>query len=424
MNEKNKDVERALGVIPEELDFTNSKLINETKGEMVKALEISQRQIENFERKGETEKALRAELNFEKIVNNITKIDLLAKQNGTSMHKSQKFSFGDEGGQAAVKGKSLDKSGNIKLYAPNQQLSADHTPEDVDLGGFLRSVVDKPRTSAERQMIQNSVDSSGYSMPTTIASELIDQLRAMNPVIAAGARTISIDGLESTKFVKITDDPDAVWHEELVEESLSDPTFGSVEMKPKTVLALTEISREVLQDAANIEEALTATFVGSINQAILDATFDGGGDEEPTGLSSLVTATEEYSNGGDPDWSHFVKASKTLHDENVPTEGRSFIHAPDLWEVLALAQDDNSRYQDAPSFIRDVPNRVSSGVPEGISYAGDFTNVVYGFRLNITLEQHNAYSARKYGTIWLAAARLDIAVFRPKAFVRIEEASS
>lgn len=418
-------VSKALELIPEELDFTNDKQINEVRGQCIKAMEISQRLIENFERKGETENALRAELNFEKIVNNITKIDNLAKQSGTPMHDGkQRFQFGDEGGLANVKGKSLDKSGNIKLYAPNQKLAADHTPADVDLGGFLRSVVDKPRTNAERQMIQNSVDSSGYSMPTTIASELIDQLRAINPVIAAGARTISIDGLDSTKFVKITDDPDAVWHEELAEESLSDPTFGAVEMKPKTVLALTEISREVLQDAANIEEALTSTFVGSINQAILDATFDGGGDEEPTGLSSLITATEEYDNGDDPDWSHFVKASKTLHDENVPTEGRSFIHTPSLWEVLALAQDDNSRYQDAPSFIRDVPNLVSSGVPAGISYAGDFSNVVYGFRLNITLEQHNAYSARKYGTIWLAAARLDIAVFRPKAFVRIEEAES
>jgi HK97 family phage major capsid protein len=354
---------------------------------------------------------------FEKIHREFNTLNMEIKQ--MEKHREGRVSsFHEQGGKA------LNESGSIRLYNPNQRISADIEEGDLDLGSYLRAVVDKPRSDIERQAIQNSVDSSGYSMPKRVASELIDKLRAINPVVAAGARTISIEGLDSTKFVRIDGDPDAVWHTELTEQQLSDPNFSAVEMKPKTVLALAEISREVLQDAANLEEALTTTFVGSINNAILEATFTGSAANSPTGLATVVEQTEEYTNGGDPDWSHFVKASKTLHDNNVPEDGRSFIYAPDVWETLALATDNQGRYQDAPSFIRDVPGYTSSGVSAGEGYAGDFSNVVYGFRLNITLEQHNSFSVRKYGTIWLAAARLDMAVFRPSALVRIEEAAA
>lgn len=323
-------------------------------------------------------------------------------------------------------GKALNEKGNIRLYKPGETM---HNPYEgnVDLGSYLRAIVDKPRNAAERQVLQNSVTSGDYELPTQIAAELIDQLRAVNPLLmegGAGARTISIDGGD-TKFIKITGDPTAVWHAEMTEETPDDPTFDSATFSPKTVLAMTEIGRETLQDSANVEEALSTAFVGSLNEAILNATFTGaGGSDEPEGLSSTVTQTDTYTNGGDPDWSNYVAASKTLHDNNVPAENRSFIHAPDVWQTMALIQDSNNRYQDAPSFIRDVPNFVTSGVSDGEAYVGDFSNVVYGFRLNITLEQFPAAAAKSYGSLWVAAARLDIATFRPNALVRIEEATA
>ncbi|WP_234571926.1 hypothetical protein [Rhodohalobacter sp. 614A] len=95
-------------------------------------------------------------------------------------------------------------------------------------------------------------------------------------------------------------------------------------------------------------------------------------------MATIIRQTEEYTNGGNPDWSHFVKASRTLHDNNVPEDARSFMYAPAVWETLALTEDDNGRYQDAPSFIRNITGFTPSGVAEGEAYAGDFSNVVYG----------------------------------------------
>lgn len=325
-------------------------------------------------------------------------------------------------------GQALNEDGSIRMYRSGEKISADVPNEypEVNLGSFLRAVIDKPRTDAERRAIQNSVDSSGYTLPSYVSSELINLLRARNPVIAAGARTITLDGLDKTSFIRIKQDPASIWHSELTDEkeNFDDPVFDAVVMAPKTVLAMTEISRELLADAANIDEALTNAFVGSINTAILNATFADTTANGPDGLGSVVTQTETYASGANPDWSQFVKASSTLHANNVPEDSRSFIYAPDVWEHLALETDDNGRYQDAPSFIRDVPSYTSSGVPAGVSYAGDFSEVVYGFRMNITLEQHRGVSAHKFASVWLAAARLDIGVFRPSALVRIEEAEA
>jgi HK97 family phage major capsid protein len=325
-------------------------------------------------------------------------------------------------------GRALDSGGSVKLYSPGESMAEDHkAPKDVDLGAYLRAVVDGPRNNVEREVLQNSISSDDYELPTWIASQLIDKLRAQNPLLkddGAGARTLQLQGGD-TKFIKTTGDPDAVWHKELTEETPDDPSFEPVIMKPKTVLSLTEVSKETIQDAQNIEEALTASFIGSINNAILEATFTGSGANTPTGLASTVTQTETYKKGGSPDWSNFVNASKTLYDNNVPEANRSFVFAPNIWQALALTQDDNSRYQDAPSFIRNIPRFTSSGLNSGVAYVGDFSNVVYGIRLDITIERFGGgTAAKKYSNVFVTAMRLDIGCFRPSALVRVEEASS
>jgi HK97 family phage major capsid protein len=422
----NQRINKLLNVDPDSFDFSNMKLAIETRDDMIRAIdEINQKS----NGRNQTDKEVR---NLNALTN---KVNLFSSRIEKAKQEEQKRAqnatpYGSDeptlSNGTLRGGKILDKEGKIRAFQPNEKITNSFGSNDVDLGAYLRAIVDKPQNDAERRMLQNSVTSGDYEMPTRIASELVDRLRASNPLLmenGAGARTVTIEGGD-TKFVKITGDMSATWHTEMAEETPDDPSFGSVTMSPKTVLAMTEIGRETLQDAANVEEALTSAFVGSLNDAILDATFTGSGSDTPTGLATTVTQTEEYSNGGSPDWSNFVNASKTLYDNNVPEDNRSFVQAPDVWQTLSLITDDNSRYQDAPSSIRDIPSFTSSGVSSGEAYVADFSNVVYGFRLEITLEQHPAAAAKSYGSLWVAAARLDIATFRPNALVRIEEASA
>lgn len=296
------------------------------------------------------------------------------------------------------------------IYSP----SAD----DISLENYLRAVTDKPQNQKEKQALENSVTSDGYTLPKKTAQQVIDKIRQKNAVINAGGRTVTLTSNE-TNYITVDQDPQAVWHAELVEESANSASFGKVAMTPKTVMTNVEVSRELLQDSNNAGEALSIALTNSLSDEILNVTFNGSGGNEPEGMNSLVTQTETYS--GSVSHAEFVKANSTLYTNNVDEENISYIYSPSVWETLSLATDDNGRYQDAPSTIRDLPKFTNSGVPSGKAYAGDFTNFLYGFRMNISLEQYaGGTTAKKFGQLWLAVARMDLAVLRPNAFVRIE----
>lgn len=337
---------------------------------------------------------------------------------------------GNMKGMQTLDGQPLKDAEDVNRYRASDKFSNQYpAPRDqnVSTGAAIRAIIDKPKNAAEKKIHQNSVSSSGYELPEFVAADFIDKLRAANPLLmenGAGSQVVELPGGDQ-KYIRIKNDPQANWHAELNEENLdSTDIFDSVTLSSNTVMSLVEVSRELMMDSNNLEQALESAFVGSLNDAILTATFTGSGANTPTGLATTITQTEEYTNGGDPDWSNFVNASKTLYDNNVPEDNRSFIHAPDVWQTLALTKDNNGRYQDAPSFIRDVPNFTTSGASTGEAYVGDFSNVVYGFRTEFLLEQYNGPSAQKFGTLWLAAIRMDLNVFRPSALVRIEEAAA
>lgn len=320
------------------------------------------------------------------------------------------------------------QEGGARLYKPNEKFyNASVTHDEADklpAGSFLRAAMTAPRTPAERAAVQNSVTSSGFTLPTGVSAQVIDQLREMNPVIQAGAKSIELPKEAETNFVTITDYPNATWHAELTEESTDSPTFDKVTMKAKTLLSLFEVPRELEADSSNIDEAIRLAFVGSLNDAIVSATFTSPGANAPTGLDTLVTQTQEYANGETPDWSDIIAAQKTLFDNHVAKDSVSNIHSPGNWQSLTNQTASDGQFINPPRGIESIPEFAAAGVPSGVSYQGDFSNVIYGFRMNLTIERNPAISAKKFGALWVAALRMDIAVFRPSALVRIEEAAA
>lgn len=356
-----------------------------------------------------------------------------AKGKRTLLENHMGYQFTPEMAQSARPVDEIFKPGNgsaQKAARPSKFLSkadsfrAQQTISDpadrLDPGAFLRAATVGPRTPAERAAIQASVTSSGYSLPVGVSAEIIDQLRQENPLIAAGARSMELPKEAETQFVSISDYPAARWHTELNEEDLDSPTFGSVDMKAKTVLSLFEVSRELEQDSSNLDEAIKAAFTGSLNRAIIAASFETTANAF-TALQTAVTAEQEYV-AGSLAYADFVKARRKLYDADVPEGSATVIHSPKNWEALNLLEAEGQPVR-KPYGILDIPEMTSSGVPDDISYAGDFTNVVYGFRMHLSIERYPGPSARKFGSIWLAGIRLDMAVFRPSALIRIKPAA-
>lgn len=398
MTKAEKEIREQIGAAFDQMKALTDKAKSEsrslTKAEKEKHEKIYE-EVANLKQQLDTEMTLNPDYNGAVAVNDMMKPNNRPRENGVRfLNKGESF------------------------YNPRE---AKDEADKMPAGSFLRAAMIEPKTPTERAAIQNSVTSSGYTLPTGVSAQIIDQLREMNPVTQAGGRSLELPREAETNFVTITDYPDAVWHAELDVESTDSPTFSKVTMSANTLLSLFEVSRELEQDSANLDEALRLAFVGSLNDALVTATFTGQGANAPDGLDTLITQTQEYSNGSDPTWSTMVAAQKKLYNNHVPKEDTATIHDPDNWEALVTQTGNDNHFIDPPRGIADIPEFTAAGVPAGTSYSGQWSNVVYGYRMNISIERFPSHSAKKFGALWVAGIRVDLAVFRSSAIIRIEE---
>lgn len=283
---------------------------------------------------------------------------------------------------------------------------------------FFEAAFDEPKNDKQAQVIQNSTTSSGYSLPEFVSAELVDMIRAKNPILQLGGKTSELMG--DTTFVTIKNNPEVKWHQELNEEALDNTdVFGNIKLDPYTALIVTDVSREVLNDGVNVGDAIVTALTGSISDAMVKASFQDAGANAPNGLDTLVSQKSFYTNGTEPENGDIIKARKKLFDANVAKDDHAAIYAPDFWQSVAGETNSNNDYVNVPEAVSEIDKQVSSGLVGGTSYVGDFSNVVYGFSLNMTVERQAV--PRKFGMRFLSAVRYDMAVLRPDALVRIEE---
>ncbi|MCW9707673.1 phage major capsid protein [Fodinibius salsisoli] len=309
-----------------------------------------------------------------------------------------------------------DNKKKTKLYNSADRL---YTPSnsDIQLEDALTAIVDKPITDEQKDFINNSVTSDNYELSEVVSSQIIDRVRKKNKLIQAGALTAQVDN--NTKYITVDSTPNAVFHEELVEETAdTGDHFGSIKVDSNTVMSHFVVSREMMQDSRNGGDALSLALTNSLSNAIMEKSYTASGSAEPSALNSKVTQTQTYS--GSVTHGEFVKANRQLIEQNVEQENVSFIYSPATWEDISLSTDNNGRYQDAPSTIRDVPTFTDANLSNGTAYVGDASNLIYAFQMNVTLEKYNSVTANRFGTTWLAVARYDLLHLDPSSFVRIE----
>lgn len=117
-----------------------------------------------------------------------------------------------------------------------------------------------------------------------LGNQFIDILRARMIVRGLGARVLSgltgnvtIPGLKSSS--------NAEWIAENAALTGSDPEYRSVTMSPKHVGALTEVSRNMLQQTSpDIEQLIRADFADILAQAVDKVSIKGAGANEPAGI--------------------------------------------------------------------------------------------------------------------------------------------
>lgn len=293
----------------------------------------------------------------------------------------------------------------------------------AEFGEWLRAeLLGQPQSQASLQVQKDA--SGGFLVPELMATSVLDYARNRQVTSLAGVRTMVLPAAKEFTFATVESDPTAYWRREAVAITASEPTFGEINMRPRTLACLVPITVELLEDAANSASAITNAIGGAIAVALDTAVLNGAGASEPTGIINW-TNVNTTAVGGTFDYDNLISAQEDIMQANGPDNPSAFILPPDLEVYRRQLKDGDGQYMrqsDTP--VGNVPFLPTMSCPSGYIVTGAFDQVVLGMRTELKMEtldagtandaDGNSFNATTQLGKWLRCyLRCDVAVMRP-----------
>ena len=286
-------------------------------------------------------------------------------------------------------------NGAMKILGKRDSLSNVYTTKDAGFGfgEFVASMVRGTSSPEIRASLSEGTDSAGgYTVPDHLMTQVIDAMRAKTVAIQAGALTVPLD-TEKTTIARLESDPAAGWRLELGNVAVSDPTFGAVTLQARSLACLVKVSRELLEDSANIDSALMNAFAGAM-AAELDrvALFGSGTAPEPRGIFNTANVLSVSMGTNGAALTGYAKILDALYElENANANAPSaMVMSPRTSRVLNGLVDSTGQPLNPPEAVRAVQRLSSTIVPVNQSHGtannaspiicGDFSQLLIGIR--------------------------------------------
>lgn len=319
------------------------------------------------------------------------------------------------------------KAGSIKA----QLQSAFRGGEDKSsFSDFLRGVAGLRSTETVRNALSTGTDTAGgFVLPSFLQLELLAALAPVSSLLTAGAGIAVLEeGAKSHRIAAVNTIPTAAWRAEGGALATSDPAFRSVDVVPRSLSFQFKVSRELLADSANLEQALIGVVAQAFAKEIDRAGLRGSGTTpEIRGLLNTagIQAVTNGVNGASlatTAYSNLVSAMQAIlqADAGMPTAA---IMSPRSLSVLAGLLDTTSQPRAKPEILRDwnliatsqVPNTLTVGTSTDCSeiYVGDFSKVVFFLREGFSVQLLNELYASTGEIGFACHARVDGASLYP-----------
>lgn len=304
--------------------------------------------------------------------------------------------------------------------------------DGIGLGQTLRAMITGPRNDDEKRALAEGTDSAGgFTVPTPLAAEFIDKLRAASVLNRAGARTIPME-TETLAIAKLATDPQAAWTAENASVSESDPTFARVNLEAKKLIGITRLSRELAEDSANVNQMLENAFIQAVSlQFDYAGLYGTGSSNEPTGIVNQagINTVSMATNGAAP--TNYDKLIDAIYENQLDNaaDPTAMIWHPRTGMTLAKLKDGDNNPMSIPEMVARVPKLATTSMPidetQGTStdassiITGDFTQMLIGMRTGLRIELlRETYAANdQYGFIF--GMRGDFALAQPTAFCQL-----
>jgi HK97 family phage major capsid protein len=324
----------------------------------------------------------------------------------------------------------------VRALGPNDRISDTLAYEglqtDFGLGEYIAAMVRGTERPDIRAALSEGTDSAGgYTVPKRLMGDLFDRMRSSAVCVNAGAITIPLD-TQQTTIARIASDPTAGWRLENAGVAESDPTFEAVTFNVRSLAVLVKVSRELLDDSLNIEQALNTAFAGAL-AVELDRVclFGSGTAPEPRGIfnTTNVNSVSMGTNGAQlTNYAKMLDALYELELDNAAAPTAQIMHPRTSRTVRGFVDTTNQPLR-APQAIADIPALVTTTVPinqtQGSAVnassiiVGDFAQLLIGLRQELRIEVLRETFAANMQYGFVAHLRADVAVAHPESFCKL-----
>lgn len=327
---------------------------------------------------------------------------------------------------------------NQTLRNPAQiasQLGAHSTGEDPSLGEFFRGIANMKTPLHVRNALSEGTNTAGgFTVPTVLLPGILSALVPASSLLNAGVSIGVLDTQQASSFniAGISTIPTPGWRSEAGAVAESDPAFRSIAVTPRSLAFRFKVSRELLADSPDIDEALrtvvAAAFAKEIDRAGLRGT---GTAPEIRGLLNTagIQAVTNGANGAAlASYANFISAMQAVKTVDAPDPTAAIMHPRSGAKLAGLVDTTNQPLRRPPALepwklltTSQIPVNLTVGSSTDCSeiYVGDFSKMVLFMREGVSIQLVSELYAETGQIGFICHTRVDVAVLYPAAFALI-----
>jgi len=322
----------------------------------------------------------------------------------------------------------------VRVLAPTEKLARPSTDgEQLGFGRYCRAMVLGAKDDAEKRALLEGTDSAGgYTVPTFLAANIIDNIRAQAVCVKAGARTVPMPS-PTFNIAKVTGDPQASWRGEGDPLASDDAVFGRVQFIARALSCVVKVSRELLEDSANLDQLLPGVFAKAIALEVDRVALVGSGTPpEPQGLSNAGLGSVDLAGAGLDSYDPVIDAIQLLRAANAGEPTAAIMNPRTLTTFDKLKDNTNQPLRRPPSIERlpflsttQIPINLPTGSPVtndgSLIFVGDFAQMLLGVRTELRIEVlRERYMADEGMYAFLCWFRGDVQLAHDESFAIVE----
>lgn len=324
-----------------------------------------------------------------------------------------------------------DQRGNpVKVLDKTDRMA--ERDSGLGFGDLVRAKITGARNDEEKRALSEGTDSAGgFTVPTPLAQNFIDKLRANSVAIRAGAQTVPMNS-ETLAIARLASDPAVAWRAENAAIADTDATFERVTFTAKSLAGKQVISRELAEDSINVGAMIENAFAQSMAVELDRAAIYGDGlSNAPTGVwnTAGINSVSMGTNGAAlADYDKLLDAVFEIKNANA-ADPTAMIANPRTETALQKLKDLDNNPLTVPSTIGRIPLLSTTSAPidetEGTAtdassiVFGDFSQLMLGMRTEIRIDIFDQPLASTGQLLVVAWLRADVQLAQPKSFCKL-----